>query len=97
MVLILYYTCRYSCGHCVSQPVLQISRCCKAIPQVHAKMVELGMTVDDDNSCIFCHDWFEACCLHPTMLQTAHMQYQTQYGRNAVQGTLDQYVQFTHF
>ena len=54
------------------------------------KMLELNINLDDPQQYLSLHDWFEACSLHPAVLHTAHMQYQTQYGRRAVQGTVDQ-------
>ena len=54
-------------------------------------MTELQLDMKSPENCLAEHDWFDgACCLHPATLQTAHLQYQTQYGRRAVQGFLDQ-------
>ncbi len=53
-------------------------------------MVDLEIDLNDVNQCLSSHDWFEAVCLHPGVLETAYRQYRAYYGRDAVEGTLDQ-------
>lgn len=81
---------RCLCGHCVLQPLLPNYICCKEVEKTESMMWQLDINIDDPNQCLTIHDWFDAICLHPGVLATAYLQYRAYYGRDAVEGTLDQ-------
>ena len=65
--------------------------CCSEIAQVMAKRSS------EEVECITLHPGFQTVCLDPWVLQTAYYSYRQQYGENAVEGALNEYVIATYF
>ena len=66
---------RCSCNQCAAMSTQVESRCCQEIPQVWAKVTELG-----NIKCITEHPGFMSACLDVWVLQVAYLQYRQQYG-----------------
>ncbi|KAI0220984.1 hypothetical protein LSAT2_027576 [Lamellibrachia satsuma] len=66
-----------TCNCCEPMESETESHCCREIPQILAKIYELGL---EEATCITTHPGFEGGCLNVWALEIAYLQYRQTYG-----------------
>ena len=81
-----YSILRCTCGLCVAMPTAAESICCADLKKIQGKKEEEEVYIASQ------HPGFQSVCLDVLVLQTAYFSLQQHYGKEAPQGTVQQYV-----